>query len=455
MKNIRVLFLLFSCYLLTITVEAQAVITFVPADGSLDRPAEMAFDHSGNLYVINNYLNGTSSVSKVIPDATVSTFVPTDAGLNLPRGIICDASDNVYVSVIGGTIYKVTPAGVMTVFVNSGLDYPTDITFDAMGNLFVSNSRPPFYINKVTPDGTVSTFVQNGMNYPEGLEFDNIGNLFVANVGNFHNGYISKITPDGTVSTFAQSGLYGPAKLAFDAKGNVFATDIQNQGILFKITPDGTVNVFLSSGLGTPYALAIDAIGNLYIGDNAGNRIFEVLQSELPLTLTDFYCMLKSSAVQLNWHTKAEYNTSQFIVQRSPNGNSFSDIGTVTAVSNGANNYNFNDNHYLNGTNYYRLKLADIDGKFTYSKVIAVKLKPRLFTLSPNPATSFALLGFKDLPAQVQVLIYNDLGKKLIDKEVKSPGIAYQLDLRSLLPGIYIIAIRAGDTTYAEKLVIK
>ena len=66
----------------------------------------------------------------------------------------------------------------------------------------------------MTPAGVVSTFVSSGLNTPEGLAFDAAGNLYVANAG---NNTISEVTLAGVVSTFVNTGLYSsPAGLAFD-----------------------------------------------------------------------------------------------------------------------------------------------------------------------------------------------------------------------------------------------
>ena len=54
----------------------------------------------------------------------------------------------------------------------------------------------------MTPAGVVSTFVSSGLSDPVGLAFDAAGNLYVANDG---NNTISKVTPAGAVSTFVST----------------------------------------------------------------------------------------------------------------------------------------------------------------------------------------------------------------------------------------------------------
>lgn len=109
----------------------------------------------------------------------------------------------------------------------------------------------------------------------------------------------------------------------------------------------------------------------------------------LPLKLGDFTAVKKSTGIELNWGTITEQNTSHFEIERSADGNNFSRIGTVAAAGNSTDKkyYTFNDNNPLSGTNFYRLKMVDIDNSSTYSRIIIVKNDAGLFTIQlfPNP----------------------------------------------------------------------
>ena len=68
-----------------------------------------------------------------------------------------------------------------------------------------------------------------------------------------------------------------------------------------------------------------------------------------------------------------------------------SSIGNVTAANTaGVHQYGFTDNNISTlGVSivYYRLKQVDIDGKFVYSKIIALSLENKnIVLLYPNPA---------------------------------------------------------------------
>ena len=112
----------------------------------------------------------------------------------------------------------------------------------------------------------------------------------------------------------------------------------------------------------------------------------------LPLHLLEFSAERQGPNAFLQWKTADETNTSRFTIQHSITGQQFSDIGDVNASNiPGINSYRFTDTGINEGSNYYRLKMIDIDGKFTYSSIKLVRLdKKSLMQIFPNPVQQFA-----------------------------------------------------------------
>src|SRR5262249_38706592 len=102
--------------------------------------------------------------------------------------------------------------------------FPSAITRDAAGNLFVTDSFLAFVpggngfsaIRKITPDGVVTTLAgsstqrgaRDGVGSNALFDFSSIGGLAIDASGTLYvadtfNGTIRKVTPDGTVSTIA------------------------------------------------------------------------------------------------------------------------------------------------------------------------------------------------------------------------------------------------------------
>ena len=96
----------------------------------------------------------------------------------------------------------------------------------------------------------------------------------------------------------------------------------------------------------------------------------------LPLTLKSFSASQPTATTtKLNWTTSWEQNTLHFDIEASRNGADFGLIGRIAAAGNSSGDINYSFTHsnpYRNNT-YYRLKMVDIDGRFTYSHIVRVE----------------------------------------------------------------------------------
>lgn len=128
--------------------------------------------------------------------------------------------------------------------------------------------------------------------------------------------------------------------------------------------------------------------------DAAGAR---TINGTLPLTLISFTGnQLNRKSVQLQWVTATEINTEDFEVEWGKGGPNFTKIAVVPAAGNSSQNKHYNYIHSLpaDGNNYYRLKMIDIDGRFTYSPVVKVKITNNIkaITAYPNPVINVVQL---------------------------------------------------------------
>jgi hypothetical protein len=110
-------------------------------------------------------------------------------------------------------------------------------------------------------------------------------------------------------------------------------------------------------------------------GNNATYGPIFQASTTLPVQLVQFLASKKDDgSVLLSWATSQEQNAGYYDVERSSDQAGWAKIGSVKAkgYSSTTTNYSFSDHLPLDGTGYYRLKMTDIDGKFTYSKTISV-----------------------------------------------------------------------------------
>lgn len=97
----------------------------------------------------------------------------------------------------------------------------------------------------------------------------------------------------------------------------------------------------------------------------------EVTQDiSLPVKLNSFSGTQENCVGKLDWETAEEVNFSHFEVEQSLDGAAYTKAGTVQAAGGtAAHAYKFSTGT-LNGRKYYRLKMVDNDGKYTYSNVV-------------------------------------------------------------------------------------
>lgn len=121
--------------------------------------------------------------------------------------------------------------------------------------------------------------------------------------------------------------------------------------------------------------------------------VAEVIGQVVPLSLLDFRGRINArQQSELNWATAGETNTKQFDVEWRTDTKPFVKVGTVKAAGNSSidKHYSFLHTNTVTGYNYYRLKMLDNDGKFTYSPIVRTGNadKGTNITVYPNPVSS-------------------------------------------------------------------
>ncbi len=188
----------------------------------------------------------------------------------------------------------------------------------------------------------------------------------------------------------------------------------------------------------------------------------------LPLKYLSFDAVVYDNKVTLKWLTTQELNTSHFEVERSFDMRNFSSIGLVLdgfTVNGTDKSYQFKDNStQLKGRSiaYYRLKQFDIDGKSTYSKVIAVRLEAKtgvVMQASPNPFTEKLNVRFTSTEnGNADIRIINLAGQTMLSKQSTiSKGFNNILvdGLNQLAAGMYIAQLTLNGTVIDNQKIVK
>lgn len=159
----------------------------------------------------------------------------------------------------------------------------------------------------------------------------------------------------------------------------------------------------------------------------------------LPVELYSFSAKIYSeNTVLLNWATANEESMRQFEIEHSIDGIRFYNIG-IEKAKNRPNEYLYYSKNIKRGDNYYRLKIIDIDGSFTYSdsRHIFWDNQEKLF-IYPNPSNNYILYNLEE--KNISIRIYSIMGKEIFNFRKKNNA-SSSIDISHLKNGNYIIKI--------------
>ena len=108
---------------------------------------------------------------------------------------------------------------------------------------------------------------------------------------------------------------------------------------------------------------------------NTCNILFEKNQYQQiyarETTVIDFRVVVKNNNIELRWEVLPTTNTFYFEVFQSSDSIDFN-IAGARAYMNGNLQYHFIDNNPYLGSNYYKIKFVDNNGRFGFSKIISI-----------------------------------------------------------------------------------
>jgi len=329
----------------------------------LDFPAGVFVDSSGNVFIADS----GNDVIRVVAAADGNIYTvagnqalgagyfgdggpATSAQLDFPTGVFVDSSGNIFVADTSNSVIRevnATARYITTVAGNqanpcssaasgdggpataASLCYPSSISVDSSGNLFIAD-QDDNAIRKVTAingtltnsnintvAGTYQVWGYSGdgglataglLSYPSGVFLDRSGNLLIADTdnsviravnssanistlagvsvpdpsGNGQMDGLAEYSGDGYAAVNAELGYPMAASMAADSSGNIFIADTDNNAIREVSAATHTISTVAGTGLpgyfgdggpatqamlSNPTAVALDASGNIFIAD--------------------------------------------------------------------------------------------------------------------------------------------------------------------------------------------
>ncbi|MES2935073.1 MAG: NHL repeat-containing protein, partial [Pseudomonadota bacterium] len=301
-------------------------------------PQGIAVDNAGTVFVADS---GNGTIRKITSDGVVTTLAGLAGAANdvvdglgsaarftATNGIEVDRNGTIFVTdLFAKTVRKITSAGLVSTFagvtsrwtngasidgigLDAGFIFPTGMTIDGRGNLFVIDATST--VRKVTQTTKVTTIAGSApnpgyadgpgpaamFNSPRNLAIDLSGNLYVAD---YFNNLIRKISPAGIVSTLAgnPSAIQGgsvdglaavsmfnaPQGVAVDQSGYVYVADTGNNSIR-RISPAGivaTLAILTTTDSSTytqymngPVGIAVNKTGDIFTANSVTGRFHRI-----------------------------------------------------------------------------------------------------------------------------------------------------------------------------------
>ncbi len=194
--------------------------------------------------------------------------------------------------------------------------------------------------------------------------------------------------------------------------------------------------------------------------DNTGQAGF-IVTGTVPVKLTGFTATLINCKPFINWYTEREVDFDRFEIEKA--GDDSFDwvmIGAVTASGNlsSKNKYHFQDNDATTTARkiFYRLKMIDKNGRYTYSEVLPVFVSCGLTEINvfPNPVINNKLFVSMAGSKQKTDCVLLSMQGQVIVKTTLNDG-TNQIDLPNISTGEYILTITSDSDTKTFKILIR
>jgi hypothetical protein len=392
---------------------------------------------------------GSNGISFTGSSITLNGGSPTPA-----PGRSITTTEWIKIDGVGGTI--TSPNSLSTTVTNlkpGSYTYQLRVTDDqgltTVDNINVTVNKPPenkYFKIEAENYSSVSgaqierTYIDEGPDY--GLGFLGNGNWMEYSV----------IVPNaGTYDLYYRYLTFGAQPIQIIVNGTTYNTTLSGTNAGSWTTSK------ISVSLGTSNTIRFLSQGNSWQNFN----YFELaLTSSLPVKFVYFNSQCKDGNAQLQWKTADEQNTNRFSVQRSKDGISWNEVGSVVAAgqTNQERSYSFIDRTGSTSANLYRIVEYDHTGQQIMSTIVRsnCSLSGNSVSLYPNPSSGISALSITlQQGSRVNIQVLDNRGSALQQRGILLPAgsSSIPLDLSSYADGVYTINIQYNGERKALKLI--
>ncbi len=212
-------------------------------------------------------------------------------------------------------------------------------------------------------------------------------------------------------------------------------TGVTNQNYRFIFTASGIENTAVNGFIEDSYTKTetplnsdgdtqLDFTVNSDAASKVANR-FKIIFRNLnttPVTFTSVKANAHNNQISVDWNVENQSKMKQYEVERSADGNKFSNVAVIDANNNLSSSYSWLDENPFQGNNFYRIRSVDLNGKIEYTSVVKAQINDISVSMKvfPNPATQAKVnLQLNNQTAGVYYArLINPIGQVIVSKKI-------------------------------------
>ncbi len=336
---------------------------------------------------------------------------------------------------------------------NYANNFPTGVTFN---NWTITNAVPatanPWNIIRVNGSG----YTGGPNSAQQGSQYADVNNAAGNMEQNFNLGCAATITFSGYFSSREAGGYTNwtaQINILNSSNAIVASSTTRNFTVADADNNPGDAVWYQVSGTASlppgPYKFSA-VLGNFGNFDNA--FLCASPGCLLPVKLSYFGADLENCVVNLKWAAETEIDFNKYIVEYSQNGIDFFEAGSI--AGSGSREYSFFHKPSF-GRAYYRLRMVDLDGKETFSKIVVLNVNCNKNTLVvyPNPVIDFLNINLNRFITTTPAIasLYDATGRIVLTQKLNNGS--NSIDMQKMSTGIYNLVVFDGiqQTNYKIK----